>query len=418
MRDPEDTASVDEVRDFYDRHPYPRPVDDLDHYRDQWQDIERRRGDHHLLFPSSRFREDQQVLVAGCGTSQGAKQALRQPDAHVVAIDIGSTSLDHTRDLKRKYELANLEVMELPIERAGELGRSFDRIISTGVLHHLPDPDVGLRALRNVLNPDGAMHLMVYATYGRTGVYMLQQYCRRLQIGTSDEEIRELATTLAALPREHPLAYLLGTAPDFRTPAGLADALLHPQDRAYTVPQLFDWLRSAGMSFVRWIRQAPYSARCGSLARSPHAKRLERLAPEEEYAAVELFRGTMVRHSFVAYRDDHPGDGHPIRFDTDRWQAFVPIRLPRTVCIDDEGRVPRGAAAVLINQSHSDQDLVLSIDEAEMELFRAIDGRRTIAAIVERTQTTGNPAGREGARDFFERLWWYDQVVFDESGQT
>ena len=151
------------------------------------------------------------------------------------------------------------------------------------------------------------MHLMVYATYGRAGVYMLQEYCRRLEVGTSDEDIRELATTLAALPREHPLAYLLGTAPDFRTPAGLADALLHPQDRAYTVTQLFDYLRAARMRFGRWIRQAPYSARCGALARSPHAKRLERLAPEEEYAAVELFRGTMVRHSFVGYRDDHPG---------------------------------------------------------------------------------------------------------------
>ena len=71
---------------------------------------------------------------------------------------------------------------------------------------------------------------------------------------------------------------------------------------------------------------------------------------------------------------------------------------------------------MLLNQSHSDQDLVLSIDEAELPLFRAIDGRRTIAAIVERAQTTDNPASRERARDLFERLWWYDQVVFDASG--
>ena len=26
----------------------------------------------------------------------------------------------------------------------------------------------------------------------------------------------------------------------------------------------------------------------------------------EQYAAVELFRGTMIRHSVVAYRDDSP----------------------------------------------------------------------------------------------------------------
>ena len=30
------------------------------------------------------------------------------------------------------------------------------------------------------------MYLMVYAPYGRTGIYMLQDYCRRLGIGTSE----------------------------------------------------------------------------------------------------------------------------------------------------------------------------------------------------------------------------------------
>lgn len=32
-----------------------------------------------------------------------------------------------------------------------------------GVLHHLPDPDAGLRALRDVLEVSGALQLMVYA---------------------------------------------------------------------------------------------------------------------------------------------------------------------------------------------------------------------------------------------------------------
>jgi 2-polyprenyl-3-methyl-5-hydroxy-6-metoxy-1,4-benzoquinol methylase len=60
----------------------------------------------------------------------------------------------------------------------------------TGVLHHLPDPDKGLRALHDVLMPESAMHLMVYASYSRAGVYLLQDYCRRLGIGTTAAEIR------------------------------------------------------------------------------------------------------------------------------------------------------------------------------------------------------------------------------------
>jgi len=65
--------------------------------------------------------------------------------------------------LKRRYALDNLEVRQLPLERAAELGETFEHVVSTGVLHHLPDPDAGLRALHGVLAPNGALHLMVYA---------------------------------------------------------------------------------------------------------------------------------------------------------------------------------------------------------------------------------------------------------------
>ena len=174
------------VRSFYDRYPYPRPVDNLDQYRDLWQDRQRRRAEYHLLWPARSYREDHSILIAGCGTSQAAKHALRWPAAQVTGIDFSATSVSCTEELKRKYNLDNLQVRQLPIERVRELEMSFDQIVCTGVLHHLADPDAGLSALRNVLKPDGAMHLMVYAPYGRTGIYMLQEFCRRLGIHATD----------------------------------------------------------------------------------------------------------------------------------------------------------------------------------------------------------------------------------------
>jgi SAM-dependent methyltransferase len=349
------------------------------------------------------------VLVAGCGTSQAAKHALRQPEARVVGIDVSSTSIRHTQELKRKYKLENLEVHQLSVERVGELGRSFDKIVSTGVLHHLPDPDAGLRALRDVLNPEGAMHLMVYATYGRAGIYMLQEYARRLEIGDSDEEIHELANTLMSLPQDHPLARLLGESLDFRSKAGLADALLHPQDRAYTVPQIFEFIDRCGLVFGRWVRQAPYLPQCGELAKTAHNSRLEQLPEAEQYAAVELFRGTMVSHTFLAYRDDRSGERQLIKSDDDRWLEYVPIRLPETISV--QKKLPPGAAAVLINQAHTTPDLILPVDAEEKRLFDAIDGKRNIDEIIH--DTLADDDSHERAGSFFERLWQYDQVVFD-----
>ena len=126
------------MRDFYERHPYPPPVDDLDRYRRLWDDPERRRVDAHLFWPTEPYREDRSVLVAGCGTSQAAKYALRWPRAKVTGIDVSANSIRRTEKLKRKYRLENLEVRQIAVERAGELGRRFDQVVSTGVLHHLP----------------------------------------------------------------------------------------------------------------------------------------------------------------------------------------------------------------------------------------------------------------------------------------
>jgi len=417
---------AEEVRSFYERHPYPPPVGDLDRYRKLWDDRQRRRADSHLFWPAESYREDRSVLVAGCGTAQAAKYALRWPRARVVGIDVSARSISETEKLKGKYRLDNLEVHQLPVERAGELGCSFEQVVCTGVLHHLPDPDVGLRALREVLEPGGVMHLMVYAPYGRAGVYLLQEYCRRLGIGSSSQEIRDLAASLRALPKDHPLVPLLSNSPDFREESALADALLNPQDRPYSVPQLLDFLRRGGLRFGRWVRQAPYLPQCGALAGSPHGPLLTGLPAGEQYAAVELFRGTMLRHSAVVYRDDVTADPQPIHFPVagagagahadahatadagvGAWPGYVPLRLPGTLCVQE--RLPPGATAVLINPSHTYTDIYLPIDAEEKRMFDAIDGERTIDEIA-------NAHGHLGtARALFQRLWWYDQVVFDAS---
>ena len=405
---------VDKVQAFYDKHPYPPPITDLDQYRRLGQDQVRVRADYHLLWPTTPYRAEQEILVAGCGTSQAAKYALRQPAARVVGIDVSSTSLRHTQKLKRNYNLANLDIHQLPIEQVHELERRFDKIICTGVLHHLADPDAALRALRAVLKPNGAMHLMVYAPYGRTGITMLQDYCRRLGIGTSAKEIRDLVAGLKTLPQGHPLEHLLHQTPDFQRADALADALLNPRERAYSVPQLLDYIERNDLTFGRWLRQAPYLPHCGVLAKTPHGPRLAQLPAPEQYAAVELFRGTILRHSVIVYRNDRPNGSPTIRFDDEGWQDYVPLRQPYTICV--EQRLPPGAAGVLINQSHTYPDLILPINANEKRLFKAIDGKRTIAEIVRGAASRkNNQQHRERARSLFERLWWYDQVVFDAS---
>lgn len=113
----------------------------------------------------------------------------------------------------------------------------------------------------------------------------------------------------------------------------------------------------------------------------------------------------MVTHSVIAYHNS-PGAVHKVDFFTENWRRFIPVRTSDTICVEE--RLPDGDAGVLINRTHTYRDIYLPISAAEKRMFDAIDGRRTIDDI-----TNGSSA--HATRSFFERLWWHDQVVFDNS---
>lgn len=394
------SALDDEIAAFYAANPYPPPVDDLDGEVDTWADGTRRRVEHARLWPTVPFRDDHTILVAGCGTFQAARYAIHYPAAQVVGVDVSATSLDATRRLVERHELANVELHQLPIEEIRALDRRFDQVVSTGVIHHMADPAAGLRALREVMNPQGALHLLVYATHGRFGVHLMQEYCRCLGISPTAGDIDDLVATLRELPNGHPMGDLLRNSPDFHDDGALADALLNPRDTSFTVPEVFELLRACGLHFGRWIRQAPYRPECGAMAEVPHGDRIRELPEPEQFAAMELFRGTMRRHAVVAYRDDSPPP--QLDWSGESWRGFVPIRPATVVVVDD--RLPDGVAAALINRAHTDRDLVFFADADTLRAFESVDGSTPLASI-------------DGANaELFRRLWLHDLVMIDASG--
>jgi len=393
---------VDLVAAFYDRHPYPPPVGDVAAFSRQLEDSSAPRVAHHLIWPERPLQSVTSMLIAGCGTSQAVRHAVRVPRARVVGIDISSTSLDHSGALATRLGISNLALHELPIERVGELGETFDHIVCTGVLHHLADPLAGLRSLREVLAPNGAITLMVYAPYGRAGVYLLQDYCRLLGIGSSPTELSDLVATMRELPSTHPIRRLLQESRDYLDDNALADALCNPRDRAYTVPQLLELIDQAGLRFGRWERQAPYLPDCGAITETPHSARIAAVRAPDQYALMELFRGTIARHTAILFDAADTKSG-VLDFTDHAVGSWVPIRVPSVVIV--EQRLPPGAAAALINRAHSDTDLVLFVDAHQRRLFESIEGRHTIDEL-----------GHDAA-PFVERLWRHDLVVCDITRQ-
>ena len=289
------------------------------------------------------------------------------------------------------------------------------------MLHHLPDPDLGLRSLRAALARDGALHIMVYAAYGRAGVSMMQEYCRLLGIGRGWRGIADACGDDRLAFRGPSLGRRCEPSEGLREqPNALADALLHPVDRAYTVSQLHAWIERCGLKFARWYEQAPYLPQCGAIAGMPHAARLASLPPPTRHAAVELLRGTMTKHDFIAYRDDRVGESQPIAFDGERWLGYVALRLPWTLIVRE--RLPSGAAAALINRAHPYPDLALPINAAQDRVFAAIDGKRTVEEILrgagERLTSTRAASSSNGSGATIKSCWTRQAHVDDCSRGT
>ena len=203
------------------------------------------------------------VLVAGGGTGDHTiflAEQLRDYDASVTYIDISRASIEIAKERAQVRKLDNIEWHHGSILDVASLNLApFDLISCTGVLHHLPEPEHGLAALRSVLAPEGAMSLMLYGRMGRLSIYAGQELMRLVNQGIDDRKlkIRHARTVLQSLPQTNWL--LRGgdqkelLASFLEDGNNLYDTLLHEQDRAYSVMEIYALLAGAQLELVEFV---------------------------------------------------------------------------------------------------------------------------------------------------------------------
>jgi len=350
-----------------------------------------------VLWPRGRPQRPLKILVAGCGTLQAAYAAYMNPDDAVVGIDLSETSLAHERYLQERHGLDNLKLFKGDLLEVGSLGETFDVILSTGVLHHLADPGAGLAALRDVLAPDGVMVLMLYGQTVRTGVYMLQDAFRRIGVPQDENGVARVRGILAELPARHYAQDYIGAADELKHDTALVDTFLHPQDRAYTVPQLLDLVEASGLSFQNWVDNLPYWRNGFWGPDSAVAAAVDSLPARDHWAAVEMLSQATGMHAFTVR---HAGaDVAMVDFDSEDWRQFVPHPAPG---------LARKAVGLFVRGGYE-----LNCSELEQFVLDGVDGTRTIEEIVDVPALAEIPVSErdEFARRYFEHLWKLGHVM-------
>jgi ubiquinone/menaquinone biosynthesis C-methylase UbiE len=383
----------------YEAYPYPQ--------RDPRDEAKRlivgspghlREIDHWVFGASRPEARPLRALIAGGGSGDAtimlAQQMARQGRQGTVTwLDRSSAALKVAQMRAAARGLDNIvweqrSLLDLPGSGLGP----FDYIDCCGVLHHLPDPEAGLRALLSVLAPGGGMGLMLYAPHGRTGIYMLQDGLRLLAPADQEPAVRlDIARRVmkhlpetAWLRSNRSVTDHLGGGD-----AGLYDLLLNPRDRAYTVPALHDLLAGVDLTVTCWVEPIRYDPI--PLLPDPRLRaRIATLSPLQRAALAESLAGNIAAHIVYCTRSSEP----PERAD-----PFHPDAVPicREVTGEDLARTIQANDTIFFNLDGLRAPV--AVPPLAAAILRQIDGKRSVREIGEQLAAKGTSA------EAFDRAW-------------
>ena len=248
------------VREQYEQNPYPRWVK-LEPAREPMtlEDWLRQTLPSATLAPLSTGNGID-VLVAGCGSGQNPITAARTlAGARVLAVDLSLASLAHAQRKTGELAIDTIDYAQADILKIGSIGRQFDFVDSTGVLHHLGDWQAGGRALVGVLRPGGVMRLGLYTERGSASVVAARAFIAARHYGSAPQEIRRCRQDLLAA--SDPLLAQVVDYQDFFSTSECRDLLFHVQEHRLVLPQIKAFLTAHDLRFIGFIADGAIIAR-------------------------------------------------------------------------------------------------------------------------------------------------------------
>ncbi|SEA34314.1 class I SAM-dependent methyltransferase [Rubrimonas cliftonensis] len=366
---------MDPVAEQYEAYPYPE--------RDPADEAKRLvtgspshpcEIDHFIHRGARDWRRPFRALVAGGGTGDALvmmAQLLTTARApfEIVYLDRSAASRAIAERRIAARGLSGVSFVTGDLLDAPAMG-PFDYVDCCGVLHHLPDPQAGFDALARALAPGGGLGAMVYAPYGRTGVYPLQAALATLTDGLSPaEKTARARATLDALPPTNWLKRNELIGDHARGDAGLYDLLLHARDTPFTADAVMASVERAGLTFSGFLAPARYAPETW-LGGAPAPA----LGPGARAALAEQLAGGIRAHVFYAVKPAEggaSGEGAGLA-------AFRPEARPRLrglTAAQLAGAAGRTLKVTLDGVAHR---VALPKDPA---LLGALDGRRRLGEI-------------------------------------
>jgi len=112
-----------------------------------------------LLLGNSKFKPGDKILDAGCGIGMyGLEYALKN-NISVIGVDLSEDKIRNAKKLKESLQAKNIQFLEGDLTKLNFKDDSFDFIICSDVLEHIPNDEKALKELGRVLKKNGTLLL-------------------------------------------------------------------------------------------------------------------------------------------------------------------------------------------------------------------------------------------------------------------
>ena len=329
-----------------------------------------------------RTAEGKRLLDAGCGTGYGLWHlAAQNPGADIVAFDISSKTVAMARERLKRGGVKSVPILEADGMDLSAIEGQFNLIISVGLIHHLADPEAGLRNLAGKLKDDGLIVLYLYSSYGRWQIAHAQKAIQMLREDPNDfiEGLRIGRTMFDALPGDNALAqYGRKMERMFLRDEAFVDTFVTAREHRYNISEVFSLLDRVGLEFVRFSDEPAWKLERLLRDSPPLLKKADKLTEQQRYELADVLNPTRNAYHFLARKK---GSALPAmdKSDDALLKAIPHRREGLTFDMHDGRRCVSFLQLPKIIRTY--------IDEMVEGLLQAADGQKTTEEIIKESKS-------------------------------
>lgn len=224
---------TESIRAFYEENPFPNyeDIDSNESLRDK-----AREGIFARLL-DEQIPPGATVLEVGCGTGQLSNFLSTTWGRTVFGCDLSLSSLRLAEEFRARNRNESVAFLHMNLFRPAFKAKSFDLVISNGVLHHTSDPFLAFRTISRLVKTGGHCIIGLYNRYGRIPTD-LRRFVFRLTQGRLQFLDPRLRRADVGDRRKH---------------TWFMDQYRNPHESKHTIGEVLRWFDETGFEFVNGI---------------------------------------------------------------------------------------------------------------------------------------------------------------------